>query len=250
MGTPGLLDSALVMHQLTCNGVLEGIRICRRGFPNRTVYPDFVHRFVIIKPKEVHATNGDLKLSTKIILESVDCMDGKWMLGHTKVFFRAGAMGSVEESREESIKAILNYIQALGRGFLGRVAYKELIYKKDQIPIMQRNMKKYLFFRDWTWFFLVNGTKRFIGQVDVEAVIQALEEEAAVACKAYDEVVDVRDKLDGENKQMTDDKKTMMDQIENEQGDLSSYQKGLAVASESKAAKEEELANVSKTLQD
>jgi len=47
--TPLLLDSALVMHQLTCNGVLEGIRICRRGFPNRTVYPDFVHRFIIIR---------------------------------------------------------------------------------------------------------------------------------------------------------------------------------------------------------
>ena len=53
--TPLLLDSALVMHQLTCNGVLEGIRICRRGFPNRTIYPDFIHRFVIIKPKEVHS---------------------------------------------------------------------------------------------------------------------------------------------------------------------------------------------------
>merc|ERR1712061_370545 len=51
--TPGLLDSALVMHQLTCNGVLEGIRICRRGFPNRTVYYDFRYRFIIIKPKEV-----------------------------------------------------------------------------------------------------------------------------------------------------------------------------------------------------
>ena len=76
----------------------------------------------------------------------------------------------------------------LARGFTSRMEYKKLIYKKDMIPVMQRNMKKYLFFRDWTWYFLVNGTKRFIGQVDMEAEIQALEEEAAVACKANDEV--------------------------------------------------------------
>lgn len=44
--TPGLIDSHLVMHQLTCNGVLEGIRICRKGFPNRMVYKDFKHRYV------------------------------------------------------------------------------------------------------------------------------------------------------------------------------------------------------------
>merc|ERR1711981_1520847 len=146
--TPLLLDSALVMHQLTCNGVLEGIRICRRGFPNRTVYPDFVHRFIIIKPKEVHAAMPDLKESTKIILSSIEAMNDKWRLGHTKVFFRAGAVGCVEETREECIKAILNYIQGLARGYTGRMEYKKLIYKKEMIPIMQRNMKKYLFFRD------------------------------------------------------------------------------------------------------
>ena len=73
----------------------------------------------------------------------------------------------MEETREECIKAILNYIQALGRGFNSRMEYKRLIYKRNMIPVMQRNMKKYLFFRDWTWYFLVNGTKRFIGQVNM-----------------------------------------------------------------------------------
>merc|ERR1719331_646376 len=62
----------------------------------------------------------DLKEATKIILSSIEAMNDKWRLGHTKVFFRAGAVGCVEESREECIKAILNYIQGLARGYTGR----------------------------------------------------------------------------------------------------------------------------------
>lgn len=43
--TPGAMDNPLVMHQLRCNGVLEGIRICRKGFPNRILYGDFKQRY-------------------------------------------------------------------------------------------------------------------------------------------------------------------------------------------------------------
>merc|ERR1719234_2676422 len=238
--TPGLLDSALVMHQLTCNGVLEGIRICRRGFPNRTVYPDFVHRFIIIKPKEVHECGADLKQGTKVILESIKEMDDKWRPGHTKVFFRAGAMGCVEEVREESIKAILFHIQAMGRRWCHSDGYRKLIQRKEMIPIMQRNMKKYLFFRDWTWYALLNGTKRFIGQVDMDGIIRGLEEEAAEACGAYDAVVVVRDQLQTEIDDMAAAKKAMMSEIESRQGDLSSYQRDLATAADLKSQKAEQ----------
>merc|ERR1711997_1044029 len=246
--TPGLLDSALVMHQLTCNGVLEGIRICRRGFPNRTIYLDFKHRFIIIKPKEVYACGTDLKAAAKIILESIEAVNDRWRLGHTKVFFRAGTVGMIEEVRDESIKAILNYIQALCRGYLGRKQYKLEVHKREMIPVMQRNFKKYLFFRDWSWYNLLNATKRFIGQEDLEAVIAKMEEEAAIACSAYDEQATKRDEYNEGIAQMTQDKKDMMHQIEQEQGDLSSFQTDLARATTEKQAKEDDLAETNKKL--
>ncbi|XP_039659238.1 myosin heavy chain, fast skeletal muscle-like [Perca fluviatilis] len=43
--TPGLMENFLVIHQLRCNGVLEGIRICRKGFPSRILYADFKQRY-------------------------------------------------------------------------------------------------------------------------------------------------------------------------------------------------------------
>merc|ERR1712154_37489 len=34
-------ETPLIMHQLKCNGVLEGIRVCMLGFPNRIRYADY-----------------------------------------------------------------------------------------------------------------------------------------------------------------------------------------------------------------
>jgi myosin heavy chain 6/7 len=53
---PGEVEPPLIMHQLTCNGVLEGIRICMRGFPNRMYYPDYKSRYAILGAKEINSS--------------------------------------------------------------------------------------------------------------------------------------------------------------------------------------------------
>ncbi|KAL1140545.1 hypothetical protein AAG570_000475 [Ranatra chinensis] len=86
---PGLIDSHLVMHQLTCNGVLEGIRICRKGFPNRMVYPDFKLRYKILNAKAVK-DSMEPEEATKVILETTNVDPEQFRYGNTKVVSASG----------------------------------------------------------------------------------------------------------------------------------------------------------------
>lgn len=46
----GKIVAPLVLDQLSCNGVLEGIRICRLGFPNRILFQEFRQRYELLTP--------------------------------------------------------------------------------------------------------------------------------------------------------------------------------------------------------
>merc|ERR1711899_43429 len=99
---PGGVEPELIMHQLTCNGVLEGIRICMRGFPNRIMYADFKSRYYILGKAEIYGSD-DNKTAVYAMMDKVGFDREKYRLGHTKVFFKAGALALLEEWRDELV---------------------------------------------------------------------------------------------------------------------------------------------------
>lgn len=66
--TPGIMDSFMVLHQLRCNGVLEGIKICRKGFPNSIIYAEFKQRYHILNP---HAFPDDTFVDSRKATEKL-----------------------------------------------------------------------------------------------------------------------------------------------------------------------------------
>merc|ERR1719495_2294836 len=111
---PGGVESDLVMHQYQCNGVLAGIAICRAGFPNKMVYAEFKSRYNILAAQLVAKAKND-KAAAAAVLNVVGLEAEKFRLGHTKVFFRAGILGKMEEdlsvSKSELFSFKSNYIE-------------------------------------------------------------------------------------------------------------------------------------------
>merc|ERR1719471_1700201 len=147
---PGGVESDLVMHQYKCNGVLAGIAICRMGFPNKTLYPEFKARYNIIAAQAVAKAKND-KAAAQVVMDVVKMDKEKYRLGHTKVFFRAGILGFMEEVREDKIGSVLAWLQAGARGKASRMQFKKLQDQKLALYSCQRAIRMYMIAKTWKW---------------------------------------------------------------------------------------------------
>ncbi|XP_014480421.1 PREDICTED: myosin heavy chain, muscle isoform X3 [Dinoponera quadriceps] len=241
---PGVIDSHLVMHQLTCNGVLEGIRICRKGFPNRMVYPDFKLRYKILAPAAVDKSK-EPKDAAAAILDASGLEADMYRLGHTKVFFRAGVLGQMEELRDERLSKIVSWMQAYIRGYLSRKDYKKLQEQRLALVVVQRNLRKYLQLRTWPWWKLWQKIKPLLNVTRIEDEIAALEEKARKAQEAFEKEEKMRKELEDMNSKLLTEKNNLMRQLEGEKGSLSDFQeKSLKLAAQ-KADLESQLQDLS-----
>merc|ERR1719283_410472 len=147
---PGGVEPDLVMHQYQCNGVLAGIAICRAGFPNKVMYPEFKSRYNIIGAAAVAKAKND-KAAAQAVMDIVKLDKEKYRLGHTLVFFRAGIGGWMEEQRENKIGSVLAWLQAGARGKTARMQFKKLQDQKMALYACQRAIRSYMMAKTWLW---------------------------------------------------------------------------------------------------
>merc|ERR1712168_730480 len=186
---PGDVEPPLIMHQLTCNGVLEGIRIAMRGFPNKMLYPEFKYRYACLGANEL-ASSDDNKVAVFALMDKVEFPRERYRLGHTVIFFRAGALARLEECRD---RLVHNLIRKLQGEVYKRVLVPRYQQKADQrmlIEVAQRQFKKYMYLRDWGWFVLIQATRPMIGRLDPNEELARLEAECAAIYDDYKMKVD------------------------------------------------------------
>ncbi|XP_039445241.1 myosin heavy chain, muscle isoform X27 [Culex pipiens pallens] len=243
----GLIDAHLVMHQLTCNGVLEGIRICRKGFPNRMMYPDFKLRYKILCPQLIKEPCSPEK-ACQIIVGHLQLPDEQFRMGKTKVFFRAGVLGQMEEFRDDRLSKIMTWMQSWIRGYLSRKSFKKMQEQRVSLEIVQRNLRKYMKLRTWAWWKLWQKVKPLLNVSRVEDQIAKLEETAKKAQDDLEKETKLRQELEALNSKLLAEKTALLDSLSGEKGALQDFQEKTAKLQAQKADVENQLRDTQERL--
>ncbi|XP_077583422.1 myosin heavy chain, fast skeletal muscle-like [Stigmatopora nigra] len=176
--TPGLMENHLVIHQLRCNGVLEGIRICRKGFPSRILYGDFKQRYKVLNASVIPEGQFiDNKKASEKLLGSIDVDHSQYKFGHTKVFFKAGLLGTLEEMRDEKLAELVTMTQALCRGYVMRREFVKMMERREAIYSIQYNVRSFMNVKHWPWMKLYFKIKPLLKSAETEKEMAQMKED-------------------------------------------------------------------------
>ncbi|KAK9663834.1 hypothetical protein RND81_14G001600 [Saponaria officinalis] len=121
--SPGIYEQGLVLQQLRCCGVLEVVRISRSGFPTRMTHQKFARRYGFLLLESV-ASQDPLSVSVAI-LHQFNVLPDMYQVGYTKLFFRTGQIGILEDTRTRTLHGILR-VQSCFRGYKARCYVNEM----------------------------------------------------------------------------------------------------------------------------
>ncbi|XP_029994304.1 myosin-7B-like [Sphaeramia orbicularis] len=218
---PGVMDPFLVLHQLRCNGVLEGIRICRKGFPNRILYAEFKQRYRILNPAAIPEDSFvDSRKAVEKLLGSLDIDHTQYKFGHSKVFFKAGLLGQLEDMRDIRLSQILTTVQAMCRGKLMRMERQKMMLQRDAVMVVQFNLRAFFSVRTWPWMMLFYKLRPLLRSAQVEKELAALNEDFSKLKDAFDKSEGKRREAEERQVVLVQEKNDLALQLQAEQDNL------------------------------
>ena len=83
---PQNFDSPIVLHQLTCSGIIDCVKIRMLGYPIRRNHHEFIQRYTCLMPKNLDTNNVTLVIEQ--FLQPFQPPDSRkyFQMGKTKVF--------------------------------------------------------------------------------------------------------------------------------------------------------------------
>uniref|UniRef100_A0A8C3AKB7 Myosin-9 n=1 Tax=Cyclopterus lumpus TaxID=8103 RepID=A0A8C3AKB7_CYCLU len=212
----GKLDPHLVLDQLRCNGVLEGIRICRQGFPNRIVFQEFRQRYEILTPNAIPKGFMDGKQACVLMIKSLELDPNLFRIGQSKVFFRAGVLAHLEEERDMKITDIIISFQAWCRGYVARKAFAKRQQQLTAMKVIQRNCAAYLKLRNWQWWRLFTKVKPLLQVSRQEEEMQAKDDELVKVKEKHLYAEQQLQEMDEKQHQLSAEKMALQEQLQAE----------------------------------
>uniref|UniRef100_A0A8C3D7A5 Myosin heavy chain 10 n=1 Tax=Corvus moneduloides TaxID=1196302 RepID=A0A8C3D7A5_CORMO len=212
----GKLDPHLVLDQLRCNGVLEGIRICRQGFPNRIVFQEFRQRYEILTPNAIPKGFMDGKQACERMIRALELDPNLYRIGQSKIFFRAGVLAHLEEERDLKITDIIIFFQAVCRGYLARKAFAKKQQQLSALKILQRNCAAYLKLRHWQWWRVFTKVKPLLQVTRQEEELQAKDEELMKVKEKQTKVEAELEEMERKHQQVLEEKNILAEQLQAE----------------------------------
>ncbi|XP_042248481.1 myosin heavy chain, fast skeletal muscle-like isoform X1 [Thunnus maccoyii] len=249
--TPGIMDNHLVIHQLRCNGVLEGIRICRKGFPSRILYADFKQRYKILNASAIPEGQFiDGKKASEKLLGSIDVDHTQYRFGSTKVFFKAGLLGTLEELRDEKLVSLVTQTQALCRGYLMRKEFSNLIAQKDCVWILQYNLRSFMNVKHWPWMKLFFKIKPLLKSAETEKEMATMKEDFVKCKEDLAKSESKRKELEEKMVSLLQEKNNLLLQVQSDSENLCDAEERCEGLIKSKIQLEAKLKEVTERLED
>ncbi|CAO4373026.1 unnamed protein product [Caenorhabditis nigoni] len=174
---PGKIDAPLVLAQLKCNGVLEGIRICREGYPSRLPHSEFIERYSLLLKNKEKSCGASEKEKCAMICQDADVRKERFAVGKTKLFCKVGVISELERKRNDYISSFIVLIQANIRY---RNIQKDLIERRkkaEAILTIQENVRQFAQLSQWPWYRIHHLARGLIPKNRDKERIEELEKE-------------------------------------------------------------------------